>query len=129
MKSFSIFSLIAINLLAGCSRIEAQQAVYRKLSAADAYKMMSELTDYVLLDVRTEEEYRERRISGAILIPNYEIKDRAAKELPDKDKVIFVYCRSGARSANAAGELAALGYVNVYDIGGIMNWPYETIDD
>ena len=129
MKCLSILSLIAINLLSGCSRAEAQQAVYRKLSAADAHNMMAELKDRVLLDVRTEEEYREKRLSGAILIPNYEIKDRAAKELPDKDRVIFVYCRSGARSANAAKELAALGYKNVYDIGGIINWPYETVSD
>ena len=91
--------------------------------------MMGELKDFILLDVRTEEEYRESRIPGALLIPDYEIKDRAENELPDKTKIIFVYCRSGRRSSNAARELANLGYVNVYDMGGIANWPYETISN
>ena len=129
MKKIVIYSLTCIGLLAGCSRMEAQQAVYRKLSAAEAYKMMSELKDYILLDVRTDAEYREKRISGAILIPDYEIKDRAGKELPGKNKVILVYCRSGRRSANAARNLVSLGYENVYDFGGIVDWPYDTVSD
>ena len=129
LKRFIVISLICINLPAGCVRTETQQAAYRKVTAAQAYKMMSELKDYIILDVRTEGEYKEKRIAGAILIPDYEIKDRAGKELSDKNRVILVYCRSGARSANAARNLASLGYVNVYDFGGITGWPYDTVSE
>ena len=89
--------------------------------------MMNELTDYILLDVRTAEEFREIRIAGAVLIPDNEIRGRAAAELSDKNAVILVYCRSGRRSANAAYELIGMGYKNVYDFGGIIDWPYSTI--
>ena len=129
MKHLFVFSLACISLSGGCACIKAEQAAYRKVSAIEAYKMMSELGDYIILDVRTDEEYKEKRIAGAILIPNYEIKNRAEKELPDKSKVILVYCRSGGRSANAARELAGLGYENVYDFGGIIDWPYDTVSD
>ena len=105
-----------------------EKAEYHKISATEAYKMMSELNDYILLDVRTEEEYRKKRIEGAVLIPNNEIKERAKTELPNKNAVILVYCHSGGRSANAARELVGLGYTNVYDMGGITNWPYETAE-
>ena len=88
--------------------------------------MMESVDDFILLDVRTEEEFRENRIGGAILIPDYEISARAGLELPDKDAVILIYCRSGRRSENAARELADMGYTNVYDFGGIIDWPYET---
>ena len=129
MKHFMVLSLSCMSLLAGCFRAEAQQAGYRKISAADAYKMMSVQSDFILLDVRTEKEYKEKRIAGSILIPDNVIKDRALKELPDKDKVILVYCRSGRRSASAARILVSLGYTNVYDFGGILDWPYETVKD
>ena len=128
MKNISILSLICINMLGGCVRSGAQGAVYHKLSAEEAHKMMMELNDYVILDVRTEAEYRERRIDDAVLIPDYEIKERAPLELPEKEKVIFVYCRSGSRSQNASRVLVGLGYENVYDFGGILNWPYDTVD-
>ena len=81
----------------------------------------------ILLDVRTEQEYQEKHIPGAILIPVQEIENRATSELPDKNVVIFVYCRSGARSANAAKILVGKGYTHIYDIGGIIDWPYETV--
>ena len=90
---------------------------------------MSELEDFVLLDVRTAEEYKAQRINGAILFPDYEIKSRSEKELPDKNRTILVYCRSGRRSENAARILVSLGYRNVYDFGGIMDWPYETVGE
>ena len=100
---------------------------YRKISAAEAKSMMDEIDGYILLDVRTEEEFLEKRINGSILIPDYEIADRVEKELPDKDALILVYCRSGRRSANASNELCSMGYTNVYDFGGIIDWPYETV--
>ena len=104
-----------------------QKAVYRKISAKQAKEMMDSGDPYILLDVRTEAEFAEIRIKGAILITNTEIRNRAGTELPDKNALIFVYCRSGGRSSGAAKELVSMGYTNVYDIGGIMNWPYETI--
>ena len=126
-------------ILGGCSAVSSKgslmekngqkKAEYHKISAEEAHKMMSELNDYILLDVRTEEEYRKKRIEGAVLIPNNEIKERAKTELPDKKAVILVYCQSGGRSANAARELAGLGYTNVYDMGGISGWPYETMNN
>jgi rhodanese-related sulfurtransferase len=89
--------------------------------------MMEETADFILLDVRTDSEYREAHIPGSRLIPDYEISARAASELPDKNAVILVYCRSGHRSAGAARNLAKMGYTKIYDLGGIMNWPYETV--
>ena len=89
--------------------------------------MMNESKPYILLDVRTDEEFKEKRIDGAILIPNYEIKERAIAELPDKSILILIYCRSGRRSADAAKALIDMGYTNVYDFGGINDWPYDTV--
>jgi len=82
---------------------------------------------YILLDVRSESEFNEQRIDGAIVLPVDEIINRAAAVLPDKDTAILVYCRSGSRSATASNELVGMGYTNVYDIGGIIDWPYGTI--
>ena len=105
----------------------AEGAGYKKITPEEAHNMMAELTGFILLDVRTEEEYREKRIEGAVLIPDTEIKDRAEAELTDKGQTILVYCRGGGRSANAAKTLAGLGYTNVYDMGGLNDWPYDTI--
>jgi phage shock protein E len=99
---------------------------YKKLSASQAKALMTDEEHYILLDVRTEEEFRERHIKGAILLPYTEIKNRAAFELSDKDALILIYCRSGRRSAIAAKELIGMGYTQVYDFGGINDWPYET---
>ena len=122
-----VILLACIIMTAGCARMQAQQGAYNKISAEQAKKMMAESKDFILLDVRSEQEYKEQRISGAILIPDNEIKARAEKELPDKNALILVYCRSGRRSAGAAKALVSLGYVNVYDFGGISGWPYETV--
>ena len=105
----------------------SSEAVYHKISAEEAKKMMDSTQNYILLDVRTESEYKDKHIDGAILIPDYEIKDRAESELPDKNAVIFVYCRSGNRSRSAANALVNMGYTNIYDIGGIIDWPYDTV--
>ena len=102
-------------------------AQYHKISAEEALQMMNEKTSFILLDVRTEEEYLESRIEGALLIPDFEIEERAESELPDKDALLLVYCRSGKRSAGAAHALVNLGYTNVYDFGGIIDWPYDKV--
>lgn len=104
-----------------------QKAVYRKISAKQAKEMMEAGNPYILLDVRTKAEFTEIRIEGAILIPDNEIRNRAGTELPDKNALVFVYCRSGRRSAGAARELASMGYTNVYDMGGIVDWPFDTV--
>ena len=102
-----------------------EEPVYRRISAAEAHEMMERESTFILLDVRTMEEYQENRIPGSILIPDFELSSRAESELPDKNALILVYCRSGRRSEDAANELVAMGYTNVYDIGGILDWPFE----
>jgi len=101
--------------------------VYRRISGEEAKQMMKNTEKYILLDVRTKEEYEIEHIEGTLLIPDYEIGSRAAAELPDKHALILIYCRSGRRSANVAHELIKMGYTNVYDFGGIIDWQYETI--
>ena len=108
--------ILILMALAGCSR---EKARYQKITAVQAYNMMQELSDFILLDVRNHDEYMERHINGAVLIPVSELPARAASELPDKNAVILIYCRSGRRSANAAKISIDLGYLNVYDFGGI----------
>ena len=93
----------------------------------DVVDMVRSDEDIILIDVRTPQEYRERRIPGSILLPDYEIRDRAADVIPDKDARIVVYCRSGRRSAQSAHVLRDMGYENVYDLGGMNSWPHETI--
>lgn len=100
---------------------------YEQITPSEAKTIMDTETDYIILDARTEEEFVEGHIEGAILIPEYEVADRAEKELPDKDKLILVYCRSGRRSKIASEELVKLGYTNVKEFGGIIDWPYETV--
>ena len=82
---------------------------------------------YVIIDARTQEEFDEGHIENAILIPEYEISERAEKELPDKNQLILVYCRSGRRSKIASQTLVDLGYTNVKEFGGIIDWKYETV--
>ena len=100
---------------------------YAKISPEQAVHMMEESEDFIILDVRTGPEYDELHISGAALLPDNEIGERAETEIPDRNTLIFVYCRSGVRSENAANALIGMGYTNVYDIGGILSWPYETM--
>ncbi len=100
---------------------------YEQITAEKAKEIMDSQTDYVLLDVRTEEEFAEGHIEGAALIPDYEISQRAEEELRDKQQLILVYCRSGRRSKIAAEALVGLGYTNVKEFGGIIDWPYETV--
>ena len=102
-------------------------ATYEQISGAEAKALMDSESGYIIIDARTWAEYDEGHIPGAILIPEYEIADRAEKELPDKKQLILVYCRSGRRSKIAAEELAKLGYTNVKEFGGIIDWEYEIV--
>ena len=107
----------------GCS--DGGSATYEQISGAEAKALMDSESGYIIIDARTQEEYDQGHIPGAILIPEYEIADRAEKELTDKDQLILVYCRSGRRSKIAAEELVKLGYTNVKEFGGIIDWEYE----
>lgn len=100
---------------------------YEQITAEKAKELMDSETGYVIIDARTEEEYAEGHIEGAILIPEYEIAQRAESELPDKNQLILVYCRSGRRSKIASKALADLGYTNVKEFGGIIDWPYDVV--
>ena len=102
---------------------------YRKISAADAKARIDSGDDIIILDVRTQEEFNEGHIPGAILIPNETILDEQPALLPDLDAEILIYCRSGNRSAQAANKLIAMGYTDVVDFGGIIDWPYEIVTD
>ena len=109
----------------GCS--DGGSATYEQISGAEAKALMDSESGYIIIDARTQEEYDQGHIPGAILIPEYEIADRAENELPDKDQLILVYCRSGRRSKIAAEELVKLGYTNVKEFGGIIDWEYEIV--
>ena len=131
LRTGSIIFFILLYLLAFSNNsVQAgpkKQMTYTKISAATAHQMMQDSNKFILLDVRTEAEFLDKRIAGAILIPDFELEKRADSELPDLSVQIFVYCRSGVRSANASGILAKKGYSQVYDFGGINSWPYATI--
>lgn len=103
----------------------SEENAYMKLSAEEAKEIMDSTEDYILLDVREEDEYAEGHIKDALLMPYGEITERAENELPDKEQTILVYCRSGRRSAIAAQTLTELGYTNVKDFGGIIDWTYD----
>jgi len=117
-------------LFAGCSQGEpSMKNNYEQISSKEAKTIMDSEKDYVILDVRTKEEFDEYHIEGAVLIPDYEIKEKAESILTNKEQLILVYCRSGRRSKNAASELVALGYTNIKEFGGIIDWPYETVSE
>ena len=126
MKKWLI-ALSAVLALTGCAGQPGQEEsiMPNLITASEAKQMLDEQQGYVLLDVRTEQEYAQGHIPGALLIPNTELSEKAADLLPDKEQMILVYCRSGRRSAEAARTLADMGYTQVYDFGGIIDWPYE----
>ena len=122
MKKLMILLLAAL-LLTGCG--QEKEAGYVNITAQKAKAIMDSEEGYVILDVRAQSEYDQGHIPGAILIPDTEITARAEEILTDKDQLILVYCRSGRRSKLAAEALAELGYTNIMEFGGIIDWPYE----
>ncbi|MGN0573582.1 MAG: rhodanese-like domain-containing protein [Acutalibacteraceae bacterium] len=135
MKKLLVMALLPITLVlfASCAQTEkentAETTDYLNISAQEAKEIMDSETGYVILDVRTEEEFAEGHIPGAILIPDYEIEAKAEQILTDKNQLILVYCRSGRRSKIASESLVSLGYTNIREFGGIIDWPYETVSD
>lgn len=120
--------LMALLLLSGCATQSAEKT-YRQITMEEAVTMMEEETGYTILDVRTAQEYSEKHIPGAINVANESIGTEDIPELPDKDQLILVYCRSGNRSKQASEKLVKLGYTNIVEIGGINSWPGETVAD
>ena len=125
MKKILPIFLVAL-LLVGCAA-PAEEITYRQVNMDEAITMMEEESGYIILDVRTPEEFADKHIPGAINVPNETIGTEEIPELPDKDQLVLVYCRSGNRSKQAAEKLAAMGYRNVYEFGGIITWTGETV--
>lgn len=123
----NLFSLLLVFfLLSGCAA-SPRKPSYRQITMAQAAAIMESESGYILLDVRTAAEFAEKRIPGAINIPNESIGTDPLPQLPKKDQPILVYCRSGNRSKQASEKLAALGYTNVVEIGGINSWTGQTV--
>lgn len=128
LEGLIIMFLISLSLfgLTACQGSE-NNITYEQITAKEAKTIMETQQDYIIIDARTQEEFADGHIEGAIMIPEYEIANRAEQQLPDKDALILVYCRSGRRSKIASEELVKLGYTNVKEFGGIIDWPYEIV--
>lgn len=121
--------LLIVASLSACQKHveQTKEESYMNITANEAKEIMDTQSDYIILDVRTEEEFAQGHIPNAILIPDYEIETKSTSMLTDKNQLILVYCRSGRRSKNAAEKLVKLGYTNIKEFGGIIDWPYETV--
>lgn len=119
--------LLILLLLTGCTETKTteQESIYMNITAQQAKEIMDNQSGYIILDVREQDEYDEGHIPGAILLPYGQIDEKAEDVLPDKDQLILVYCRSGRRSKIAAESLVDLGYTNIREFGGILDWPYD----
>ena len=122
-----IILLLAVMLLTACGQAKENdwEAAYMNITAEEAKQIMDSEDGYIILDARTQEEYDQGHIPGAIVISHEEIAEKAENVLTDKEQLILVYCRSGRRSKIAAEALAELGYTNIREFGGIIDWPYE----
>ena len=134
-KLFLIIAVLFCMLLVSCGndtdKTEPNKgggAMYEQITPEDAKKIMDSGENHIILDVREQDEFDAGHVPGAILLPYTEIETKAESVLPDKDKQILVYCRSGRRSKIAAESLAKLGYTNIKEFGGIIDWPYEVED-
>ncbi len=126
MKSILPFIIAVLILLSGCAGPSAENG-YQQISQEEAKSMMDS-QEVVILDVREQVEYDVGHIPGAVLLPVGTIdQDTAAAVIPEKDTAVLVYCRSGNRSKTASSALAALGYTNIYEFGGINTWPYDIV--
>jgi phage shock protein E len=140
MNTYNLLSItffIAI-LLTGCKHgdipadtslpVVTQKIEYIKITPKEAKNIIDKNPNVKIVDVRTEEEYLNKRIRNSILIPDYDIEKIAPLKLSDKQELILLYCRSGRRSMRAANILISMGYTHIYDFGGLNDWPYETIE-
>ena len=129
MKRILPLFLLLLLLLIGCggnASNTSSESSYQQISQEEAKEMM-DTQDVIILDVREQDEYDSGHIPGAVLLPVGTIDEETAAEvIPEKDSTVLVYCRSGNRSKTASSALAELGYTNIYELGGINTWPYET---
>ena len=131
MSKILIFVMAMVLLICGCGaktemEKETEKNMYIQITASEAKKMMDEREELLILDVREQSEYNEGHIPGAVLLPVGTISEETASAvIENKDTVVLVYCRSGNRSKTAAQALADLGYTQIYEFGGIRDWPYE----
>ena len=137
-KIMNLFLIVfVIFALAGCSNnntnntenLDSKKNSYTQIRMDEAVKMMEEESDYIILDVRRPDEYAEKHIPNAINVPNETIGKDEIPELPNKEQLILVYCRSGNRSKQASEKLVKLGYTNIYEFGGINDWTGETVSE
>lgn len=133
MRKLSLILMLAllISMMSACTMPWNEKSDgYTQISYEEAKKMMDEQEDIIILDVRTEKEFKGGYIKGAILFPSQEVNEEtAAEKLPDKDQTILIYCSSGGRSKKVAQQLADMGYTSLYEFGGINSWPYEIYYD
>lgn len=122
--------LLSALMLTRCTGTSNSQAnTYRQISMDEAVTMMAQETGYIILDVRRPDEFAAGHIPNAINVPNESIGTSDIPELPDKDQLIMVYCRSGRRSKEASEKLVKLGYTNIVEFGGILDWKGEIVTD
>ena len=129
-KILLVIPLLFCILLTACGNDtnntnKGENAMYEQITAEEAKKIMDSNQDFIILDVREQDEFDAGHVPDAILLPYTEIESKAAEILPDKDKQILVYCRSGRRSKIASEALVKLGYTNIKEFGGIIDWPHE----
>lgn len=123
-NAVALFLLLSL-FVTGCA--SPGTAAYRRVSMQEAVDMMADEAGYIILDVRTAQEFASGHIPGAMLLPNEDIGTEEIAQLPDKSQLILVYCRSGNRSKQAADKLVRLGYTNIVEFGGINSWPGEIV--
>jgi len=126
MKRVSLLALLLALTMMFCAAC-GSKTDYQTMEINDAAEMIAADDGHVLVDVRTQAEFEEKHIPGAILLPVDDIKDGRLERLPDKDQIILLYCRTGRRAEDAAEYLAKKGYTNIYEIGGIIDWKGETV--
>lgn len=126
MKRVSLLALLLALTMALCAAC-GSKTDYQTMEINDAAEMIAADDGHLLVDVRTKEEFEEKHLPGAILLPVEDIKDGRLERLPDKDQIILLYCRTGRRAEDAAAYLAKKGYTNIYEIGGIIDWKGETV--
>ncbi|MBQ1233539.1 MAG: rhodanese-like domain-containing protein [Clostridia bacterium] len=112
-------------MFTGCAASQKQEITYRSISMDEAVRMMESESGYIILDVRRPDEFAAGHIPGAINVANETIGTAEIPELPDKNQLILVYCRSGRRSKEASEKLVKLGYTNIVEFGGILDWKGE----
>ena len=127
LRGWIVVLLISLALFGMTACSDGGADSYMQITPEQAKIIMDSEKDYVILDVRTTEEFEEGHIEGAVLLDYEDVKQKAHVVLPDKDALILVYCRSGRRSKIAAEELVKLGYTNIKEFGGIIDWPYEVV--